>query len=52
MVKYSMEAINSLLNTIENVEVQTHFSSLYKLAQQLSYKLRKVNYPIYPDNGY
>ena len=28
------------------------FSSIYKLAQQVLEKLRKVDHPIYPDYGY
>ena len=50
MVKYSMEATESLLNQIEKVQGRPQSTSLYKMAQQLADKIRKVDHPIYPDN--
>ena len=52
MVKHSVEAIKAILNPIVKVLGRPQFRSLYNLVQQLSYKLRKVNYPIYTDDGY
>ena len=52
MVKYSVEAIEALLNPIEKVQVRLQFSNLSKLTQKLSDKLCKFDYHIYPDDGY
>ena len=51
MVKYSEEAIKAILNMIEDVQVRPQFSSLYKLSHQMTENLRKVDHPIYPNDG-
>ena len=52
MVKYSVEAITALLNSIEKVQCRPYFISLYKLKHQISEKLCKVKHLIYPNDGY
>ena len=52
MVKYTLEAINALLNPIPRIEGRPTFSSLWNLAQDFYSALRKLDHPDHPNDGY
>ena len=52
MVKYSLEAINALLNSIPTIEGRPNYSSLWNLAQSIYKALRKLDHPDYPTDGW
>jgi len=51
-VKNSAKAIAALLTTVERVQGHPEFSSLYKLTQQITDCLRRIQHPIHKDDRY
>ena len=52
MVKYSIEAIASLLKPIEAIPGRPTFGTLYRAQQDIVDVLRKLHHPQYPDDGF
>ena len=52
MVKYSLEAVNALLDPIPQIAGRPNFSSLWNLAQSMYKALKKLDHPDYPTDGW
>eukprot|EP00978_Attheya_sp_CCMP212_P031336 scaffold118072_cov58-Attheya_sp.AAC.1 len=52
MVKYSFEAVSTLLATIPKISGRPNFSSLWHLSQSLNNALRGMAHPDYTDHGW
>ena len=52
MVKYTVEAINAILHTIQPIPGRPTFRGLWHLAQQFSECLGKLSHPRHPNEGF
>jgi hypothetical protein len=52
MVKYSFEAVSTLLASIPKINGRPNFSSLWHLSQSLNNALRGMEHPDYTDHGW
>ena len=52
MVKYSLEAIASLLKPVQPIPGRPTFGTLYVTQRTIIDYLRKIDHPNYPDDGF
>ena len=52
MVQYSLEAVNTLLAQIHQINGRPNFSSLWNLAYEIFDALRKLDHPDHPTDGW